>query len=111
MSDGKTCYSNVNGAKRYFIENNQPEGWKLHVFRNTAKVARLSRVVNDRVIMSPQWEKLRFTVEYVAGEVDNADEIMEPTVVNFGVSTPLRENVYKRKGFWFIRMESISSVR
>lgn len=33
----------------------------------------------------------KFTVEYAAIEADNADEIMEPTIVNCGVSTPLRK--------------------
>lgn len=71
-----------NWCKKIFLENNQSEGWKLHVFKNNAKVARLSRVVNDRVIMYPQWEKLKFTIESGRLKLITANEIIEPDTGN-----------------------------
>ena len=56
-SDGKTCYSDKNKNRKFFVENKQPEGWKLYIYKDTARVSQLSRVDNDLIIMYPQWKK------------------------------------------------------
>lgn len=62
------------------------------------------RFADDKldVYRMERMEKIMFRVEYASAGADNADEIMEPTNVEYGVPTRLRKNIYIRKGFRFI---------
>ena len=60
VSDKRICYvSETNRAERRFCtENEQPEGWKEYLYGDESKVAYLSKVDNDIIIMSAQWQKI-----------------------------------------------------
>lgn len=75
LSDGKTCYCGPAKKRRYFEEGKQPEGWKLHIYKDACNVSRLSRIDNDVIIMQPQWQEEK--AELVCRHTNKAEENKE----------------------------------
>lgn len=60
ISDKRICYVNETdrAERRFCTENNQPKGWKEYLYGDESNVAYLSKVDNDIIIMSAQWQKI-----------------------------------------------------
>lgn len=60
ISDKRICYVNEidRVERRYCKENEQPAGWKEYLYTDESKVAYLSKIDNDIIVMSAQWQKV-----------------------------------------------------
>lgn len=56
LSDKKTCYVSPDNKRRFFAENEQPDGWKPYIYIDMCHVAKLSKVDNDVINMCAQWK-------------------------------------------------------
>ena len=96
-SDNKYLYEN-GSAEDWYLQNQQPSGYALKVFADQETVSALSPVDDDTITMYAQWNASYFTVVYNA---NGGTGIMANTTVQYGVSTNLLVNLFKRTDYNF----------
>ena len=100
VSDQKMCYENIEGTKRFFyIQGQQPEGWKLHLYKDGAGVAKLSKIDDDVIVMYAQWEKEKSIISCAEHSEENKqilkEKLLKKQIVLFGAGDRCK-NFYQK---------------
>lgn len=97
----KTWYY-TNGSKTgWYAKGKQPSGYNLSVYKDQAKVTWTADKDKDTIEMFAVWKpvyKQTFTVRY---NPNGGTGEMADTVVEYGVGTNLRANIFTRQNFAF----------
>lgn len=86
ISDNTLNYICKNGKTKFYKVGKQPKGWIPHLFLDECKVARLSKVDGDVVMMRAQWERCLLDAPEHASENKDIlrEKLLHRPIVLFG---------------------------